>query len=123
MMPRWVAGLLLVAMSGGCKRVEALLSQHPGEIEWVETDADGTRTEVKSVAADEPPKRFYFVDEKGRLTDDEANAKERIPVVRIEAWFYTDDWRPAKKAESRLIEIREYGPGRRRLKSTILTKD
>ncbi len=92
---------------------------HPGTIAMID-DSDGS---VRIEKADETPERhrFVYLDKAGIEVDSADKAVERIPIVEVRMTPTDGDGHIVSKANARLIQIKEFGPKHRLLRSTTMT--
>jgi hypothetical protein len=99
----------------------AVQGQAPGTIRMIEV----YEQTVRDVPADSVPsrQRFVMLDKNGVETNDPALATERISIVKVRILRLDASGGLAPAARAVQIEILEYGPSDRLLRSTLMRKD
>ena len=78
---------------------------------------------VRVVKAEDVPerRRFVYLDDQGREVDSPEDAIDRIPIVEVRLTPTDGKGNLVPKDRAQLIRITEFGPERRRLRTTTMT--
>lgn len=95
-------------------------SEHPGTIRIENVSAKT----VEIVPYDSVPQRQQFVmlDANGVETNNPGEAKERVPIVYVRVIMLDEKGQHARPEYASSMQILEYGPNERFLRSTIMQK-
>jgi hypothetical protein len=94
--------------------------EHPGKIKMV----DLFHRTTKVVAIGEVPENRRFVYLKGKVeTHDPDEATERVPIVEVHMLSSDERGNLVSPDTAKFVEIKEFGPDMRPLRSTIMRRE
>jgi hypothetical protein len=94
--------------------------EHPGTIR-IENVAAKT-VEVVPYDSVPPRQQFVMLDANGVETNNPGEAKQRVPIVHVRVIMLDEKGQHARPEDARSMQILEYGPDERLLRSTIMQK-
>ena len=94
--------------------------EHPGTIRIENVSGKS----VENVPYDSVPQRqrFVMLDANGVETNNPGEAKETIPIVYVRVVMLDEKGKHARPEDAHSMQILEYGPNERLLRSTIMQK-
>jgi hypothetical protein len=96
-------------------------TEHPGTIKMIDAFDGSIHTKKAEDAPD--AQRFVYLDATGAEIRSADQAAERIPIVEVQMIPTDGEGKLVSKERASTIRILEYGPNKRLLRSTVMSRN